>query len=134
MENKKSINVQDDEENFLKQSKEKFEDSLTRLLLAFEPLLSMVNFRNNERFLQSVVIKGFMDEPAKLYSVKNNKKVTTVLCRDGKSEMNFKNDMVFQYNEELYQKLREAFESNDTEGLAREWLRAKPVMSPESAG
>lgn len=82
----------------------------------------------NIKFLQSVVIKGFTDEPTKLYFVKTGERATTVLCRDGKTQMDFANDVVYQYDAESFLKLREAFENKDVMGLEKEWQRAKPIV------
>ena len=81
-----------------------------------------------------VIIKGFMDEPARLDFVNKGNKVTTVLCRDGITEMNFANDMVYEDDGNLFKILKDAYELGDTERLTREWQRAKPVISPESKG
>ncbi|MGA2678327.1 MAG: hypothetical protein ABSF37_03380 [Sedimentisphaerales bacterium] len=84
--------------------------------------------QNNAKSLQRVIIKGFMDEPTALQFVNNCGKSVTVLCRDGETQTNFACDVVYQYDEELYQKLKNAFDSNDKEQLMREWQCAKPII------
>jgi len=86
--------------------------------------------KNNANCLQSVIIKGFMGEPTVLQFVKNCGKSTTVLCRDRETQMNYANDVVYQYDEEVYLKLKSAFDSGDTKRLAREWQCAKLIVIP----
>jgi hypothetical protein len=89
--------------------------------------MSIGNFNNNSTILQVVIIKGFMNRPTKLNFVKRDRKTVVVRCRDDKKEMNFANDMVYQYDAEVYQRLQEAFNSNDMGLLEREWQRAMPI-------
>jgi len=75
--------------------------------------------QNNSNSLQHVVIKGFRGEQRMLDFVKLSGKSTTVLGRDGKSQMNFANDVVYQYDKELYLRLKKAYDDGDTESLAK---------------
>ncbi len=76
---------------------------------------------------ESVVIKGFMNEPTKPNFYKCDGKSVTVLCRDGETQMCFAIDVVYQYDMESFKRLHEAFNSNDTEALEQEWQKAKPI-------
>ena len=84
--------------------------------------------QNNSNSLQRVVVKGFRNEPKILDFVKYSGKSTTVLGRDRKCQMNFANDVVYRYDEELYKKLKKAYDDGDIECLKREWQCAKPII------
>jgi hypothetical protein len=75
------------------------------------------------------IVKGFMNEPVALKSVNYDKKVVTLLGRSGKTSISLKDKYVFCYDKSLYGKLQEAFALNDTERLAKEWQKAKPISS-----
>ena len=85
--------------------------------------------RNNARKPQYVVIKGLMSTPTMLIFVNKGRKSVTVLCRDGETQMDFANDVVFQYNPESFGGLCEAFRSGDNTRLEKEWRKAKPIIS-----
>lgn len=76
---------------------------------------------------ESVVIKGFMNEPTRLKYVNCTGKSVVVLCRDGETQMNFANDVVYQYDANGFKKLCEAYESEDSARLEQEWQKAKPI-------
>lgn len=78
---------------------------------------------------QYVVIKGFKDKPTKLKFINSDGKIITILCRDEKTQMNFANDVVCQYEAEGFKKLCEAFENADSIRLEQEWQKAKPIIS-----
>jgi len=78
---------------------------------------------------ESIVIKGFMNEPTRLKYFNSDGKSVTVLCRDGETQMSFAIDVVYQYEPELYKKLREAFKSYDSIRLEKAWQKAKPIVS-----
>lgn len=84
-------------------------------------------FLNYAEQPQHVVIKGFMEKPTALKFIKNSGKCVTMLCRDEKTQMNFANDIVYQYDAENYKQLCEAYENEDKERLEQEWKKAKPI-------
>ncbi len=95
--------------------------------------MSTTILRDNEVFSVEtnksypIIAKGFRGEPAKLDAIKYEKNFVTVLGKSRKTQMRLKVKYVYQYDEETYQKLRDAFDSNDTEALEREWQKAKPI-------
>jgi len=82
-----------------------------------------------DNIVQPVIVKGFMGEPEMLSSVNKNIYFVTVLGKSGKTQMNLKIKYVYRYDEELYQKLKKAFDSKDNERLETEWQKAKPIIS-----
>jgi len=78
--------------------------------------------------LQPVIVKGFRGEPARLDAVNIGKNFIIVVGKSGKTQMKLKDKYVYQYNEETYQKLRNAFDSNNSEILEQEWQKAKPII------
>lgn len=101
---------------FLVMSREKFQNSENNCI-------------NIARGMESVVIKGFMNEPTRLKYVKCDRNAVTVLCNDEETHMNFAIDVVYQYDAEGFKKLREAFETEDDKMLEKEWQKAKPIIS-----
>ncbi len=81
------------------------------------------------KMLQPVIIKGFMGEPEVLSSINKDISFVTVVGRSKKTQMRLKVKYVYHYDEELYQKLKNAFNSKDSERLETEWQKAKPIMS-----
>ena len=76
---------------------------------------------------QLVIIKGLRGEPEALNYERIDNLFVTVVGKSGKTQMRLKIRYVYQYDEETYQKLRKAFDSNDTEALEQEWQKAKPI-------
>jgi ABC-type transport system substrate-binding protein len=83
--------------------------------------------RKKVKCLYPLIIKGFMSQPSKLDAVKCEKNFVTVLGRDGKTQMRLKAQYAYYYDEEIYQKLRNAYKSNDKETLEKLWQQAKPI-------
>lgn len=84
------------------------------------------NVKSTE-YTQPVMVKGFKGEPETLNSVGIENLFVTAAGKGGKTQMRLKIQYVYQYDDETYQKLRDAFDSNDTEALEREWQKAKPI-------
>lgn len=80
-----------------------------------------------DKILQPVMIKGFRGEPETLNSIEQNKFSVTVVGKSGNTQMELKIKYVYLYDKELYQKLKEAFNSKDAERLAEEWKKAQPI-------
>jgi hypothetical protein len=78
---------------------------------------------------QLVMVKGFMGFPECLKYEEINDNFIVIIGRSGKTRMNLKVKYAYQYDEKLYQKLKEVFESNDTEKLTREWQCAKSIIA-----
>lgn len=87
------------------------------------------NCKNIAKVTESVIIKAFMNKPVRLKYYKYDRKSVTVICRDGKTQVNFAIDVVYQDDPEVYKNLRKAFESDDSIRLKEEWQKAKPIMS-----
>lgn len=68
-----------------------------------------------------------MGEPEVLDSINKDKFFVTVLGKSGKTQMKLKVKYVYHYTEEIYQKLKEAFNSKDSERLVKEWQKAKLI-------
>ena len=83
---------------------------------------------------QTLVVKAFADEPVQLKYFKCKGNSVTVLCRDGKTEMDFAADVVYTYEPDQYKELRAAFESGDAAALSRAWGKAVRFSFPESEG
>ena len=77
--------------------------------------------------MQILMIKGFKGEPTRLKCLNIDNLFATVVGNSGNSQMRVKVKYVYQYNEEAYQKLRKAFDSNDSEALEQEWQKAEPI-------
>jgi IS4 transposase len=77
---------------------------------------------------QIVVVKGFMGEPVRLKAEKIDNSFVTLVGKDGKTRIKLKVKYIYQDDEGTYRKLKNAFDSNDTERLTREWQYAKPIV------
>jgi hypothetical protein len=76
-----------------------------------------------------LIIKGFKGEPACLEAknIKNN--FVTVAGKSGTTQMTLKSKYAFCYDENLYKRLKNAYENNDKEGLEKLWQQAKPITT-----
>ena len=95
--------------------------------------MSIAKIKNNQNFrkktdnTQLVIIKGFMGEPGLLRAVKLKNNFVMVVGKSGKSRMKLKDKYIYQYDENVYHRLCNAFDSNDSEALEQEWQKAKPI-------
>lgn len=74
-----------------------------------------------------VIIKGFRGEPVRLDAVNIEKSFIIVAGKSGKTQMKLKVKYVYQCDDNTYQKLRKAFDSNDSEVLEQGWQKARPI-------
>jgi hypothetical protein len=79
--------------------------------------------------LYPLIIKVFRDEPYRLNTVENDNLFVTVVGNGWKTTMKLKIEYVYNYDKEIYQNLRKAFDSGDNERLKQEWQKAKPLVS-----
>ena len=76
---------------------------------------------------QTVIVKGFRGEPARLKAEGIENFLVLLVGNDGKTQTKLKAKYVYCHDEELYLKLKNAFDSGDTDKLSREWQCAKPI-------
>ena len=79
--------------------------------------------------LQPVIIKGFMGEPTVLKSINKNRLFVTVLGKSGKTQIKLRVKYIYRYVKKVFQQLKRAFNSKNIKRLAKEWQKAKPIIS-----
>jgi len=79
----------------------------------------------NVKILQPVIIKGFRGEPEVLNSVGIDNSFVSVVGKSGETQMKLKVKYAYCFDGDTYQRLRKAFDSNDSEALEQEWQKAK---------
>lgn len=84
---------------------------------------------HDAQFLQPVIRQGLMAYTWMLNCEKIYDNSIVLVGKGGRTRMTLGLKYVYRYREELFNKLRGAFESNDEERLVREWHCAKPVIA-----
>jgi phage regulator Rha-like protein len=90
---------------------------------------NMINLLNSQNNTYLVLVKGFTCIPKRLNVIKCENNFITVAGMSGKTQMKLKAQYVYQYDEEMYQKLRNAYELNDKGTLEKVWQQAKPITT-----
>jgi hypothetical protein len=83
--------------------------------------------RKKSKILYPLIIKGLMSEPNKLNAVKVENSFIVVLGRNRKTQIRLKAQYGYKYDNILYQKLQNAYETKDKKELEKLWQQAEPI-------
>ncbi|MBN2019957.1 MAG: hypothetical protein JW749_07015 [Sedimentisphaerales bacterium] len=87
----------------------------------------MKDFREKAENSYHIVIKGVMGCQVTLNAEVIENIFVTVVGKNGKTEIKLKVKYTCQYDEEIYHKLKNAFDSCDAKKLSRKLWRVKPI-------
>lgn len=84
---------------------------------------------NNSERHRSVIVRAYGDEPVplKLLSMRNG--VVEVAGEDEAKPLGFTTDIVYPFDDGLFSKLKEAYETGDRGSLTQLWREARPYRS-----
>lgn len=77
--------------------------------------------------IDSVIAKAYADEPVQLSALEIHDKYVIVAGEDLSKTIGFPRDLVFQFDADLYERLRKAYGQGSHEALTRLWNEAKPM-------
>jgi hypothetical protein len=83
--------------------------------------------QKNLKITQVAMVKGVMNCPKRLNLEKIENSFVTVTGESGKTQMTLKAEYVYQYDEDVYQRLQNAYELNGKGTLEKLWQQAKPI-------
>ena len=93
---------------------------------------NMENYKEIFTIPQLVLIRAFMGEPVVLKCLGIENFSFIILGKDEKKQILLKKKYVYQYDENVYQKLKGIFDSGDFEKLTNEWDKVGIFNFPES--
>jgi hypothetical protein len=78
---------------------------------------------------QFVIVRAYADKPVRLSVLESKPEYVLVAGADPAKTIGFPPDLVYQFDATLFERLRDAYERKDADGLKRLWLTASRYES-----
>jgi hypothetical protein len=76
-----------------------------------------------------VIVKAYSDEPVRLMAMEVIGESVVVAGDDRERTIGFRKDLVFEFDEQLFAKLRAAYDHRETKTVRQLWTQARSFVS-----